>query len=83
MKAASRTNSTGLLSSLRSLWAIPGDKKMYGPYERPPFPIKVDTPTWGDIGREYRMSDFVMGMSVYWMGHACGFIAGRPFPMLM
>ena len=56
---------------------------MYGPYERPPFPIKVDAPTWGDVIREMRMSDFFMGGTIYGVGHLWGYYASRPFPMLM
>ena len=83
VKTATRA-SNGILSSLKCLWAIAGDKKCYGPYERPPFPIKIDSPTWGDVGRELRFSDYFMFGTVYYgMGHTWGYLASRPFPMLM
>jgi hypothetical protein len=56
---------------------------MYGPYERPPFPILIDAPTWGDLFNNMRMSDFVMGGSIYGSGLLWGYYASRPFPMLM
>lgn len=77
---ASRTNSFGLLSSIRCLWATAGDKKIYGAYERPPFPILIDAPTWGDVFRAMRLSDFFMGGAIYGTGLLWAYGISRPFP---
>ena len=80
---ASRANSFGLLSSIRCLWATAGDKKIYGPYERPPFPILIDTPTWGDVFRAMRLSDFFMGGAIYGTALLWAYTISRPFPQMM
>ena len=72
-----------MLSSLRCLWARAGNSVIYGAYERPPFPIKIDTPTWGDVAREVKFSDFFMGGTIYGFGMMWGYLAGRPYPRLM
>ena len=41
--------STGPFASLRALWVQAGHKKMYSPYDRPPFPILIDKPTPKDL----------------------------------
>jgi len=56
---------------------------MYGPYERPPFPIMIDAPTWGDLFRNMKPCDFVMGGAIYGSGMAWGYYCSRPFSMLM
>ena len=56
---------------------------MYGPYERPPFPIMIDTPTWGDVFRNMRFSDYFMGASVYGFGLVWSYTISRPFPQMM
>ena len=78
-----RRTSYGLLASLRCLWTRAGNSVIYGPYERPPFPIKIDAPTWGDLAREVQLSDFVMGGTVYSFGLLWGYYASRPYPMVM
>ena len=72
----------GPLSSLRILWTRNGNKQLYGAYERPPFPIKVDQPTLADIGTEFRSSDLVMLFSIYGAGIAWSYFCSRPFPMI-
>ena len=79
---ASRSSSFGPLSSLRCIWAYAGDKKIYGAFERPPFPILIDTPTYGDVFKELRMADFFMGGVFYGSGLAWGYYAARYFPIL-
>ena len=64
------------------IWTRNGTKQLYGMYERPPFPIKVDAPTTGDILKEFRMSDLVMGLSLYGAGVCWGYLASRPFVMV-
>ena len=81
--AATRGSSFGLLSSIRCLWMKTGNKAIYSPYERPPFPILVDCPTANDVWNELRMSDFVMGGAVYGFGMLSGWHASRSFNMLM
>lgn len=83
MVQATRSSSFGLFSSLRCLWAYAGDKKIYGAYERPPFPILVDSPTWADVWKEMRFSDLFMGATIYTGGLLWGYWASRPFPLLM
>ena len=80
MVTATRSNSFGLLSSLRCLWASAGDKSIYGPYERPPFPILIDAPTWQDVRRELRFCDFFMVGAVYSAGTVWAYTISRPFP---
>ena len=67
---------------MRCLWARNDVKSIYGTYERPPFPIKVDQPTAGDIMGEARLSDLVMAMTVYGAGIGWGYLASRPFPLV-
>ena len=55
---------------------------MYGAYERPPFPIIVDTPSVRDIVSNWRFSDFVMGGTVYGGGILWSYLLSRPFPNL-
>ena len=81
--AASRTSAFGPLSSLRCLWATVGHKSIYGPYERPPFPIQVNNPSWSDIFGAMRLSDFFMGATIYGSGVVWGYTVSRPMPMLM
>ncbi len=42
-----RTN--GPLASLNAIWTQVGHKRIYGPYDRPPFPIMVDRPSVKDL----------------------------------
>ena len=78
-----RRTSYGLLSSLRSVWARAGHSVVYGHYERPPFPIKVENPTWSDVLREMRVSDLFMAGTFYGFGMLWGYYASRPYPMMM
>ena len=71
-----------MLSSLRCLWAYSGDRKIYSPYERPPFPIQVDCPTISDVWHEMRLSDFTMGATVYGSGLLWAYYCSRPYPLL-
>ena len=75
-------SSRGPLSSLSALWKVVGHKKMYGPYERPPFPIIVDKPTPSDLIGSWRFSDFCMFGSIYGFGVAWSFIVSRPLPVI-
>ena len=77
-----RSSSFGLFSSVRFLWTMAGNKMMYGQYERPPFPIKVDMPTVGDILSEARVSDAFMGLSIYSGGLVFAYFCSRPMTML-
>ena len=77
-----RGTAWGPFSSLRVMWTRFDNKNIYGPYERPPFPIKVDSPNFSDIGSEFRSSDLVMAMSIYGAGIAWAFVCSRPFTML-
>ena len=77
-----RSGSWGPLSSVRTLWTRFGTKNIYSPYERPPFPIKVDQPAPGDIYNELRAADLVMFMSIYGAGIAWAYVCSRPMVML-
>ena len=41
----SQRSSRGILSSISAIWKVVGHKRIYGPYERPPFPIVIDKPS--------------------------------------
>merc|ERR1712048_407824 len=75
--------SYGLFGSLRCLWTRAGNNVIYGAYERPPFPIKIDAPTWGDLARELKFADFFMGGTIYGTGLLWGYMCSRPYPMVM
>jgi len=77
-----RGSAWGPFSSLRMIWTRNDTKQLYGTYERPPFPIKIDAPTVGDIIKEFRLSDLVMGASLYGAGVCWGYLASRPFTMV-
>ena len=77
-----RSSSFGLFSSLKFIWATAGTKSIYGVYVRPPFPIKVDQPTMGDILREMRGSDLFMGATMYGTGILWSYYISRNWPML-
>ena len=64
------------------LWTRNGTKQLYGQYERPPFPIKIDKPSVGDCRRELRASDLVMGLTLYGAGIMWGYAASRHFNMI-
>ena len=74
-----RKSAWGPLSSLRTLWTRNGTKAIYGAYERPPFPIKVDQPTGPDLRREFRASDLFMFLTLYGAGIAWGYVVSRPW----
>lgn len=80
---ADRTKAFGLLSSLNVFWARAGTKNMYSTYERPPFPIKVDVPTWRDVFNEMRFSDYFMFGTIYSFGTFWAYVASRRMPMVM
>ena len=56
-----------------------GGKAIYGAYERPPYPIIIDTPTARDIVANLNFSDFVMGGSIYGVGILWSYVISRPF----
>ena len=41
--------SNGPMASLSAFWKVVGHKRIYGPYERPPFPIIIDKPSMQDL----------------------------------
>ena len=43
----------------------------------------IDAPTWGDLFRNLKACDFVMGGTIYGSGIMWGYYCSRPFPMLM
>ena len=70
-------------SSLRSILVGTGGKSIYGPYERPPFPIIIDTPTIRDVAQNINTSDLVMAGSIYGTGIIWSYVISRPFTMIM
>ena len=79
---STRAGSFSPFHSLRALIAPSGSKAIYGAYERPPYPIIIDTPTPRDIVGAWRFSDFVMGATVYGSGIVWSYIISRPSPQL-
>lgn len=77
-----RASSFAPFHSLRAIIAPSGNKAIYGAYERPPFPIIVDTPSIRDIVSSWRFSDFIMGGSIYGTGILWSYLLSRPFPQL-
>ena len=75
-------DSWGPFSSLRMLWTRHDTKQLYGMYERPPFPIKVDAPTVSDIMRETRFSDLCMFNILWGAGIGWAYVCSRPFVLL-
>lgn len=82
MVASSRSSSFSPFHSLRALIAPSGRKQIYGAYERPPYPIIIDTPTPRDILGALRFSDFFMGGTIVGTGIVWSYLISRPFPML-
>ena len=77
-----RGSAWGPFSSLRMIWTRHDNKQLYGAFERPPFPIKVDQPTLKDVMLEARISDFIMLGCIYGAGIGWGYLASRPMVML-
>lgn len=82
MVTSQRQSSFSPFHSLRAIVAPSGSKAIYGAYERPPFPIIIDTPSVRDIASSLRFSDFVMGGTVYGSGILWSYLLSRPFPQL-
>ena len=79
----STRSSNGPLSSLSAFWKVVGHKRVYGPYERPPFPIIIDKPTVQDLFSSMRFSDYFMFGTIYGTGMLWAFGVSRPMPHLM
>ena len=75
----SERSSSGTFSSLNALMCQVGHKRIYSPYERPPFPIKIDKPTFSDVFSAMRWSDFFMFGTLYSTGILASYIVSRPF----
>ena len=73
-----RYRSYGPFNSLKTLFN-PTGKGVYGAYERPPFPIIIDSPTLRDVVSSWTVGDFVMGGSIYGTGVLWGYVLSRPF----
>ena len=70
-------------SSLRSILVGVSGKSIYGPYERPPFPIIIDTPTFRDVMQNINGSDLVMFSTIYGTGILWSYVISRPFTQIM
>ena len=79
----SERSSRGPLSSLSALWKVIGHKRVYSPYERPPFPIIIDKPSLQDLVSSFRFSDYFMFGSIYGTGIIWSYMLSRPFPSIM
>ena len=79
----SQRMSNGPMSSLSAFWKVVGHKRIYGPYERHPFPIIVDKPSVQDLVSSFRFSDYFMFASIYGTGVLWSFAISRPFPNMM
>ena len=82
MVQSDRSSAWGPFSSLRMIWTRHDNHQLYGAFERPPFPIKVDQPTLKDVMLETRISDLVMLGSIYGAGIGWAYLASRPMVML-
>ena len=71
-----------IFGSLGAVFKMAGHKSIWSPYERPPFPIKVDKPTVGQIMSELKFSDFFMFGTLYGTGIGLSYMASRPFPVI-
>ena len=78
----SERSSRGPFSSLSAMWKVVGHKRIYSPYERPPFPIIIDKPTPSDLVGSWRFSDYFMFASIYGFGMVWSFAVSRPLPVL-
>ena len=72
-----------MFSSINALWKVVGHKKIYGPYDRPPFPIIIDKPTVQDLFAASRFSDYFMFGSIYGTGVLWSYMISRPFPTIL
>ena len=79
----SQRTSRGPFSSLAAGFKRMGVKQIYGPYERPPFPIIIDKPTVQDLVSSFRFSDFSMFGILYGTGIIVGYKCSRNFPVMM
>ena len=77
-----RASSFSPFHSLKAIIAPSGPKAIYGVYDRPPFPIIIDTPSVRDLASSVRFSDFVMGGSIYGAGILWSYVMSRPFSNL-
>lgn len=68
--------------TIRSLFAPTGKKAVYGVYERPPYPIIIETPTVYNVISNWRFSDFLMGGTFYGAGVIWAYIISRSLPSL-
>lgn len=80
--ASQRSSAFSPFHSLKALIAPSGRKTIYSIYERPPFPIIIDQPTWFNIFASWRFSDFVMGGTIYGTGVIWAYFISRPLPQL-
>ena len=78
----SERKSNGPLSSLSAFWKVVGHKRIYSPYDRPPFPIIIDKPSMQDLVSSFRFSDYFMFGSIYGAGMLWSFNISRVFPTL-
>ena len=79
---ASTRTSNGPYASINALLCTVGHKRMYGPYERPPFPIKIDKPTCGDLASSLKWQDFYMAYTIWGGGVFAGYGLSRGFPYI-
>ena len=74
--------SNGALSSISAFWKVVGHKRIYSPYDRPPFPIIIDKPSVQDLVSSFRFSDYFMFGTIYTAGMVWSFACSRPFAMM-
>jgi hypothetical protein len=80
--ASKRYSSFSPFASIRSTLNL-GGKQFYGSYERPPYPIIVDTPTLRDVFTNLKFGDFVLFGSIYTTGIVWSYVISRPFTQIM
>lgn len=77
-----RVSSFSPFHSLKGVIARSGTKQIYGPYERPPYPIIIDRPTVKDVIANISFPDFVLGGTMYTIGLVGGYLCSKNMHLL-
>ncbi len=79
-RVADRSYGGGLFGTISMLYKTVYDgRQIRDVHERPPFPIIIERPTFGDILRNMKTCDLVAFGAMYAVGVGAGFCLGRRF----